>query len=114
MSELKGLKIKNAVEGKVMTTDENGVAVSSDKDVQDIASATELSNVESRVTDTEANVDSLDTRVSNNESNIDGLDTRVSDNESNIDSLDQRISTLENNVQDISNSIEDINGEVVG
>lgn len=99
MSELKGLKIKNAVEGKVMTTDENGVAVSSDKDVQDIASATELSNVESRVTDTEANVDSLDTRVSNNESNI--------------DSLDQRISTLENDVQDISDAIEEINGEVV-
>lgn len=99
MSELKGLKIKNAVEGKVMTTDENGVAVSSDKDVQDIASATELSNVESRVTDTEANVDSLDTRVSNNESNI--------------NSLDQRISTLENDVQDISDAIEEINGEVV-
>lgn len=99
MGELKGLKIKNAVEGKVMTTDENGVAVSSDKDVQDIASATELSNVESRVTDTEANVDSLDTRVSNNESNI--------------DSLDQRISTLENDVQDISDAIEEINGEVV-
>lgn len=99
MGELKGLKIKNAVDGKVMTTDENGVAVSSDKDVQDIASATELSNVESRVTDTEANVDSLDTRVSNNESNI--------------DSLDQRISTLENDVQDISDAIEEINGEVV-
>ena len=99
MGELKGLKIKNAVVGKVMTTNENGVAVSSDKDVQDIASATELSNVESRVTDTEANVDSLD--------------TRVTDNESNIDSLDQRISTLENDVQDISNAIEEINGEVV-
>lgn len=85
MGELKGLKIKNAVVGKVMTTDENGVAVSSDKDVQDIASATELSNVESRVTDTEANVDSLD----------------------------QRISTLESDVQDISDAIEEINGEVV-
>ena len=33
MSELKGLKIKDAVQGKVLTTDENGVVISSNVDV---------------------------------------------------------------------------------
>lgn len=85
MSELKGLKIKDAVQGKVLTTDENGVVISSNVDVNDIASANELASVESR----------------------------VSQNETTIGNLDSRITELENNVQNIANNIEDINGEIV-
>ena len=39
---LKGLKIKDGVEGKVLTVGADGVAKTSDKDVSDIASASEL------------------------------------------------------------------------
>lgn len=85
MSELKGLKIKDAVQGKVLTTDENGVVISSNVDVNDIASANELASVESR----------------------------TSQNETDISNLDGRIAKLENNVQDIANAVEDINGEIV-
>ena len=99
MSELKGLKIKDAVQGKVLTTDENGVVISSNVDVNDIASANELVSVESR--------------VSQNETAISDLDGRTSQNETDISNLDGRIAELENNVQDIANAVEDINGEIV-
>lgn len=85
MSLEKKLKVKDGITGKVLTVDENGVMASSNKDVDDIASATELSNVESRVTD----------------------------NETDISNLDDRVTTLEGTVDEISNQIESINGEVV-
>lgn len=46
---LKGLKIKDGVEGKVLTVGADGVAKTSDKDVSDIASASELEALADRV-----------------------------------------------------------------
>ena len=85
MSLEKSLKIKDSVEGKVLTTDSNGSAVSSNVDVNDIASATELSNIGHRVGTAEGNINSLENRVSN----------------------------LEADVEDIANKIININGEEV-
>lgn len=85
MSLEKSLKIKDSVEGKVLTTDSNGSAVSSNVDVNDIASATELSNIGDRVGTAEGNINSLENRVSN----------------------------LEADVEDIANKIININGEEV-
>lgn len=59
MSEqIRGLKIKNGVQGKVLTVDANGVAKTSNKDVSDIASASDLSNLTERVTEIEGTLDS--------------------------------------------------------
>lgn len=59
MSEqLKGLRIKNGVRGKVLTVDANGVAQTSNKDVDDIASASDLSNLTERVAEIEGTLDS--------------------------------------------------------
>ena len=54
MSEgLKGLKIKDGVEGKVLTVGADGVAKTSNKDVSDIASASELGALADRVSSVE-------------------------------------------------------------
>lgn len=59
MSEqLKGLRIKDGVQGKVLTVDANGVAQTTDKDVNDIASANDLSNLTERVAIIEGTLDS--------------------------------------------------------
>ena len=59
MSEgLKGLKIKDGVEGKVLTVDVNGVAKTSDKAVSDIASASELGALADRVSTVEGTLNS--------------------------------------------------------
>ena len=85
MSLEKKLKVKDGVEGKVLTVDANGVMASSNKDVNDIASANELGNVTER----------------------------VSTNETNIGNLDTRVTTLEGAVDEMMNQVESINGEVV-
>lgn len=77
MSLEKGLKIKNSTEGKVLTTDGNGVAVSSDVDVNDIASATELSNVSDRVGTAEGNLTNLENRVSNLEDDVETIANKI-------------------------------------
>lgn len=63
MSLEKKLKVKDGVEGKVLTVDASGVMTSSNKDVDDIASATDLSNVESRVTTLEGTVDEISNQI---------------------------------------------------
>ena len=50
---LKGLKIKDGVEGKVLTVGADGVAKTSNKDVSDIASASELEALADRVSSVE-------------------------------------------------------------
>lgn len=59
MSEqIKGLKVKDGVQGKVLTVGSDGTAQSSNKDVNDIASANDLSNLTERVATIEGTLDS--------------------------------------------------------
>lgn len=99
MSLEKKLKVKDGIEGKVLTVDANGVMTSSNKDVDDIASANELGNVTER--------------VATNETNISNLDGRVGTNETDISNLDTRVTTLEGAVDEMMSQVESINGEVV-
>ena len=85
MSLEKKLKVKDGVTGKVLTVDANGVMTSSDKNVDDIASANELGNVTER----------------------------VATNETDISNLDTRVTTLEGAVDEMISQVESINGEVV-
>ena len=95
----KKLKIKDSVEGKVLTTDSNGSAVSSNVDVNDIASASDLSDLTDRVGITETDISDLDLRMGTAEGDISDLAGRVSD--------------LEDDVEDIADRIININGEEV-
>ena len=63
MSELKGLRVKDAVEGKVLTTDSNGVMQSSNKSVDELATSSDISALDTRITALEGSVNELQVKV---------------------------------------------------
>jgi hypothetical protein len=63
MSELKGLKVKDAVANKVLTTDENGVMQSSDIDTNNIATLDVTNDLAERVTNLEGDVVELHSKI---------------------------------------------------
>lgn len=63
MSELKGLRVKDAVEGKVLTTDSNGVMQSSNKSVDELATSSDISALDNRITALEGSVSELQVKV---------------------------------------------------
>ena len=63
MSELKGLRVKDAVEGKVLTTDSNGVMQSSNKSVDELATSSDISVLDNRITALEGSVNELHVKV---------------------------------------------------
>ena len=63
MSELKGLRVKDAVEGRVLTTDSNGVMQSSNKSVDELATNSDISALDDRITALEGSVDELQDKV---------------------------------------------------
>ena len=63
MSELKSLKVKNAVSGKVLTTDNNGTMQSSNLNVADIATNTDISGLDTRITALEGNVADIENQI---------------------------------------------------
>lgn len=63
MSELKGLRVKDAVEGRVLTTDSNGVMQSSNKSVDELATSSDISALDNRITALEGSVDKLQNKV---------------------------------------------------
>lgn len=63
MSELKGLRVKDAVEGRVLTTDSNGVMQSSNKSVDELATNSDISALDNRITALEGSVDELQNKV---------------------------------------------------
>lgn len=63
MSELKGLRVKDAVEGKVLTTDSNGVMQSSNKSVDELATSSDISALDNRITALEGSVNELQVKV---------------------------------------------------
>ena len=65
MSELKGLRVKDAVEGKVLTTDSNGVMQSSNKSVDELATSLDISALDNRITALEGSVNELQVKVVN-------------------------------------------------
>lgn len=63
MSELKGLRVKDAIEGRVLTTDSNGVMQSSNKSVDELATNSDISTLDNRITALEGSVDELQNKV---------------------------------------------------
>ena len=63
MSELKGLRVKDAIEGRVLTTDSNGVMQSSNKSVDELATSSDISALDDRITALEGSVDELQDKV---------------------------------------------------
>lgn len=63
MSELKGLRVKDAIEGRVLTTDSNGVMQSSNKSVDELATNSDISALDNRITVLEGSVDELQNKV---------------------------------------------------
>ena len=63
MSELKGLRVKDAVEGRVLTTDSNGVMQSSNKSVDELATSSDISALDNRITALEGSVSELQVKV---------------------------------------------------
>ena len=63
MSELKGLRVKDAIEGKVLTTDSNGVMQSSNKSVDELATSSDISALDNRITALEGSVDEIQNKV---------------------------------------------------
>lgn len=60
---LKKLKIPNSQAGKLLTTDENGVLVSTNKEVTDVASATDLNNLDERVSELENDMTTVEQQL---------------------------------------------------
>ena len=61
--DLKGLKVKDSVSGKILTTDANGVMKSSDVAVEDVAMQSDVTSLADRVTAIEGNITNTVTQL---------------------------------------------------
>lgn len=63
MNDLKGLKVKDAIENRVLTVDNNGVIKSSNKDVGELATNSDISALDNRITALEGSVTDIENQI---------------------------------------------------
>ena len=100
-------------DSQTITLERNNGKENIDIKLDNVAKASDVNNLEERVSTNETNIQNLDNRVTNNTTNItnlqgdvNNLEERVSTNETNIQNLDNRVT---NNTTNITNLQGDVN-----
>ena len=107
LDDLSDVSLSSEASGEVLKYDGSSWinAVLSSSDVSGVATATDLTALDARITTNEGDISSIDGRVTTAEGNIVSLGSQISSNDSDISALDARVTTNEGDITSLTSQV---------